>query len=63
MSKVCVSSILCVPVTMGDRTLLSVPSTIVGKNMMQMPRANGRSSGNTSTGSALASDCQTRYAT
>ena len=63
MSKVCVSRILCVPVTTGERMLLSVPSTTVGKNMIQMPKANGRSSGNTSIGSALASDCQTRYAT
>ena len=63
MSKVCGSRILCVPVTTGDKMLLSVPSTMVGKNMMQIPRANGRSKGNTSIGSALASDCQTRYAT
>ena len=32
-------------VTTGDKMLLSVPSTMVGKNMMQIPRANGRSKG------------------
>ena len=32
---------------MGLITLLSVPSTMVGKNMMASPMANGRSSGNT----------------
>ena len=42
--------------------LLSVPNTNVGKNMMHSPRAKGRSSGKTSTGSARANDCHTRYA-
>ena len=63
ISKVWVSRIVCVPFTMGDMTLFSVPSTRVGKNMMQSPSAKGRRSGNTSTGSALARDCHTRYAT
>ena len=63
MSKVCVSNMECVPCTMGLITLLSVPSTMVGKNMMASPMANGRSSGNTSIGSALDSDCQTLRAT
>ena len=63
MSKVCVSNMECVPCTMGLITLLSVPSTMVGKNMMASQMANGRSSGNTSIGSALDSDCQTLRAT
>jgi len=40
--------------------LFIVPNTTVGKNMMHKPIANGRSMGNTSIGSALASDCHTR---
>ena len=60
ISKVCVSRILCVPVTMGDITLLSVPNTNVGQNMIHSPRAKGRRSGKTSIGSALANDCHTR---
>ena len=36
------------------------PETTVGKNMMHKPIAKGRSIGNTSIGSALASDCHTR---
>ena len=63
MSSVCVSSSFAVPCTTGERTLFTVPSTTVGKNMMHRPMANGRSMGNTSIGSALASDCHTRYAT
>lgn len=63
MSIVCVSSIPCVPCTMGLNMLLIVPSTIVGKNRMQIPMANGRSIGYTSMGSALARDCHTREAT
>ena len=63
MSIVWVSSIPCVPCTMGLNMLLIVPSTSVGKNMMQMPTAKGRNSGYTSIGSALARDCHTRMAT
>ncbi len=63
ISNVWPSSIEAVPCTMGDIMELIVPSTTVGKNMMQNPTAKGRSSGNTSTGSALANDCHTRYAT
>ncbi len=40
--------------------LFIVPNTTVGKNMMHKPLAKGRSMGNTSIGSALASDCHTR---
>ena len=45
MSIVCPSSILWVPCTIGLSTVFIVPSTSVGKSMMQMPMANGRSSG------------------
>ena len=41
---------------MGDITELMVPNTTVGKNIMHRPIAKGRSSGNTSIGSAFASD-------
>ena len=47
----------------GDMTEFIVPSTTVGKNMMQKPITNGRSNGNTSIGSALASACHILYAT
>ena len=60
MSSVSASSIFAVPCTTGDMMLFIVPSTTVGKNMMHRPIANGRSIGNTSIGSALASDCHTR---
>ena len=63
MSSVCVSSSFAVPCTTGDRMLFTVPSTTVGKNMMHRPTANGRSMGNMSIASALASDCHTRQAT
>jgi len=56
MSKVCVSSILCVPCTTGDSTAFNVPITTVGKNMMQKPMAKGLNRGNTSTDSAFAND-------
>ncbi len=60
MSSVSASSIFAVPCTTGERMLFIVPSTTVGKNMMHRPMAKGRSIGNTSIGSALASDCHTR---
>ena len=60
MSIVSDSSIFDVPCTTGDRMLLMVPSTTVGKNMIHSPIAKGRSMGSTSIGSALASDCHTR---
>ena len=60
MSSVSASSIWAVPCTIGESTPLSVPNTTVGKNMMHSPMANGRSIGNTSIGSARASDCHTR---
>ena len=60
MSSVSASSIFAVPCTTGESTLFIVPSTTVGKNMMQRPMAKGRSIGNTSIGSARASDCHTR---
>ena len=63
MSNVWVCRMLFVPLTTGDSTLLMVPSTTLGKNMMQNPSTNGRSKGYTSTGSALERDCHTRYAT
>ena len=50
----------CVPCTTGDMTVLIVPNTTVGKNMMHKPMANGRRSGNTSIGSALARAFHTR---
>ena len=56
MSSVSVSSIFAVPCTTGDMILFIVPNTTVGKNMMHKPIAKGRSMGNTSIGSALASD-------
>ena len=63
MSKVCDSSMACVPCTMGLNTLFIVPSTMVGKNRMHSPKAKGLNSGYTSMASALASDCHTRTAT
>ena len=45
MSKVCVSISWLHPFTIGDSTVLIVPSTNVGKNMMHSPSANGRRSG------------------
>jgi len=60
MSSVSTSSIFAVPCTTGDMMLFIVPNTTVGKNMMHRPMANGRSMGNMSIGSALASDCHTR---
>ena len=48
---------------MGDITELMVPSTTEGKNIIQKPMTKGRSSGNTSIGSALASDCQIEQGT
>ena len=63
MSKVCSSSIECVPSTTSPSTEFIVPSTTVGKKRMHSPMANGRSSGYTSIASARASDCHTRIAT
>ena len=63
MSKVCSSRMPCTPCTMGLNTLFIVPNTMVGKNRMHKPSANGRSSGYTSIASARASDCHTRTAT
>ena len=47
---------------MGDSRPFKGPSTRVGKAMMHSPSTKGRSSGNTSMGSAAARDFQTRYA-
>ena len=44
----------------GDITELIVPRTTVGKNIMQKPITKGRSSGNTSIGSARANACHIR---
>ena len=57
-----VGDITDIYVTSFER-MLSVPRTSVGKNMIQSPKANGRKSGKTSTGSARARACHTRYAT
>ena len=50
----------CVACTNGESMPFRVPSTSVGKNMMQIPMAKGRIRGKRSMGSARASDCQTR---
>ena len=60
MSKVCCSTSEEVALHTGERIPLIVPSTIVGKNMMQRPSTKGRNRGNTSIGSARARDCHTR---
>ena len=60
MSKVCCSTREEVALHTGERIPLIVPSTIVGKNMMQRPSTKGRNRGNTSIGSARARDCHTR---
>jgi len=57
--SVCPCRILLQPLTTGLSTVLIVPNTKVGKNMMHSPTANGRNSGYTSTGSALARACHT----
>ena len=46
---------------MGDRMLFTVPSTTVGKNMMHRPTANGRSMGNMSIASALATSAMSPH--
>ena len=50
----------CVPCTTGESTAFTVPSTTVGNIMIHSPMAKGRSSGNTSIGSAEASAFHTR---
>ena len=60
MSKVCCSTSEEVALHTGERIPLMVPSTRVGKNMMQSPSTKGLKSGNTSISSALARDCHTR---
>ena len=60
MSKVWPTISEWVACTSGERIPLSDPSTRVGKYMMQMPIAMGRSSGKRSMGSARAIACQMR---